>query len=445
MALTVTPAELTATALTLTTAAQPNITSVGTLSALTVSGNLNATLTTAAQPNITSVGTLTSLTTSGNVSIGNSSPVTWHSGWEALQIGERAVFFSQASTTAGIGENVYYNSGWKAIAAAAGSLYQQDSGNHHFYTQASVSAGAAATPSEKFTILNSGNVGIGINSPSSNLHVKGTGETQIYIDAAASNNPGIRLLENGTNKWTIGNDQSNDSLFFYDFGASASRLKIDSSGHVLPGANNTQSLGSSSARYYQVWAGTNMVSPAFIGTGNSTSAGFFLTDTSGNGQRALSSDANNWTILRPLASGANVAINNFANSHNRVVFRDAGELCVGTNLAAGSISNTNPVVAGMFKTNSGTLSNTTSGTANTAVTFGNNSGTYIITATLSGTGSASNDNAVAIIIVNGSSTTQTDLKTGSRCVISMSSLSLQITQTIFTGANINWTAMRIGS
>ena len=61
MALTVTPAELTATALTLTTAAQPNITSVGTLSALTVSGNLNATLTTAAQTNITSVGTLTAL------------------------------------------------------------------------------------------------------------------------------------------------------------------------------------------------------------------------------------------------------------------------------------------------------------------------------------------------------------------------------------------------
>jgi len=66
---------------TLTTAAQPNITSVGTLSALTVSGTISgsvsgsagtaATVTTAAQPNITSVGTLTSLTVSGNVSTGN--------------------------------------------------------------------------------------------------------------------------------------------------------------------------------------------------------------------------------------------------------------------------------------------------------------------------------------------------------------------------------------
>ena len=62
MALTTVPASLSATALTLTTAAQPNITSVGTLTGLTVSGNIAGTLTTAAQTNITSLGTLTALT-----------------------------------------------------------------------------------------------------------------------------------------------------------------------------------------------------------------------------------------------------------------------------------------------------------------------------------------------------------------------------------------------
>ena len=73
---------------TLTTAAQPNITSVGTLTSLAVTGNVTAgnvyansgtigaslltgTLTTAAQPNVTSVGTLTSLTVSGNANVGN--------------------------------------------------------------------------------------------------------------------------------------------------------------------------------------------------------------------------------------------------------------------------------------------------------------------------------------------------------------------------------------
>jgi hypothetical protein len=68
------------------TNAQPNITSVGTLTSLAVSGNASAgnisatgdvsgatltgTLTTAAQPNITSVGTLTSLAVSGNAVVG---------------------------------------------------------------------------------------------------------------------------------------------------------------------------------------------------------------------------------------------------------------------------------------------------------------------------------------------------------------------------------------
>jgi hypothetical protein len=62
------------TAGTVTTAAQPNITSVGTLTGLTVSATITgsvsgsaATVTTAAQPNITSVGTLTSLSSSGNI------------------------------------------------------------------------------------------------------------------------------------------------------------------------------------------------------------------------------------------------------------------------------------------------------------------------------------------------------------------------------------------
>ena len=55
---------------TVSTASQPNITSVGTLTSLTVSGALSAgsfTVPTAAQPNITSVGTLSGLTVSAAI------------------------------------------------------------------------------------------------------------------------------------------------------------------------------------------------------------------------------------------------------------------------------------------------------------------------------------------------------------------------------------------
>ena len=85
---------------------------------------------------------------------------------------------------------------------------------------------------------NGGKVGIGTTSPGNFLHVKGTGETQVYIDAATNNNPGVRFLENGTNKWTIGNDNTNDGLFFYDFGASAERMRITSGGAVGIGITN---------------------------------------------------------------------------------------------------------------------------------------------------------------------------------------------------------------
>jgi hypothetical protein len=83
---------------TLTTAAQPNVTSVGSLANLTIAGNgnismsgadatlsganlisanlLTGTLTTNAQPNITSVGTLANLSVTGNVSTGNISGTT---------------------------------------------------------------------------------------------------------------------------------------------------------------------------------------------------------------------------------------------------------------------------------------------------------------------------------------------------------------------------------
>ena len=69
---------------TLQTAAQPNITSVGTLTSLTVSGNINGnlsgttvtansfvgTIITPAQPNITSIGTLTNLSVTGTITGG---------------------------------------------------------------------------------------------------------------------------------------------------------------------------------------------------------------------------------------------------------------------------------------------------------------------------------------------------------------------------------------
>ena len=87
---------------TVSNAAQPNITSVGTLTSLGVTGNITAgnvaggnlvsanylsgTLTTAAQPNITSVGNLTSLDVTGNISSNNLSTTNKVTAGNGLQV-----------------------------------------------------------------------------------------------------------------------------------------------------------------------------------------------------------------------------------------------------------------------------------------------------------------------------------------------------------------------
>ena len=118
---------------TVTTAAQPNITSVGTLTSLGVSGtvtasrlvsniatgtapftvtsttqvaNLNVavagTVTTAAQPNITSVGTLTSLAVSGNITLPNGAVIRDTAG-DAVAFGQSAGETSQGVVAVAVG------------------------------------------------------------------------------------------------------------------------------------------------------------------------------------------------------------------------------------------------------------------------------------------------------------------------------------------------------
>jgi hypothetical protein len=106
----------------LTTAAQPNITSVGTLASLSVTATITgsvsgtaATITTAAQPNITSVGTLTSLSVTGNINAGNVTATTFTGALTGLA--SSATVAASANSVAGA--NV---SGTVSSATTAGTV-----------------------------------------------------------------------------------------------------------------------------------------------------------------------------------------------------------------------------------------------------------------------------------------------------------------------------------
>jgi len=175
---------------------------------------------------------------SGRMGIGVT-PEAWRSDWEVLRIGPKASFYSQPTATTGIAENIYYDTGnnWRAISTAAGSLYQLDSGNHHFYTMASVSAGAVSTPAEKFTIRGDGRVGINNTAPnyalciSDNSNPNRNGlEIAIGTSDTASNT--IQNYNRATSAYTPLNIAS--STLTFGVGTSATeRMRVTSAGKLV--------------------------------------------------------------------------------------------------------------------------------------------------------------------------------------------------------------------
>ena len=215
---------LTATTIagTLTTAAQTNITSVGTLTGLTSSSDITAT----AGSNATVLTTNGSIelvrsasnsfidfktTTSedydcriqqasngfhfatggqgstslaltldssqnaifaGTIGIGVTPPSDSHSSWGQLFIGEKGSLISERLGNSGyygtlLSDNLYVDADTGAFANITtdeSSLYMQEAGVHRFYSQGSGTAGAAVTLSQKMMIGSNGYVGVGTST-----------------------------------------------------------------------------------------------------------------------------------------------------------------------------------------------------------------------------------------------------------------------------------------
>ena len=196
---------LTATSIagTLTTAAQTNITSVGTLSSLTVSGALNGTLSTAAQTNITSVGTLSALTVTGTLT--GSDVLLVDSGTT-----ERSMRIQNSAATAYIG--VEGSSANRFVGSAANNMF--------LGTTTADGIQFATNNNVRAVIDSSGNVGIGASNPSQKLHV--VGKIKSTDD----------LIIGGANPRIDYDGGSSGALRFFSTSANLERMRIDSDGHV---------------------------------------------------------------------------------------------------------------------------------------------------------------------------------------------------------------------
>jgi len=106
----------------------------------------------------------------------------------------------------------------------------------------------------RFTIASDGDVGIGTISPLERVHIHKNSATGpfMYItntSTGVSASDGIQIGYDGTNTAVFKNNEPTDLVFY----AGSQSFRITSSGHVLPDANNTQDLGSSSKRWRNVY------------------------------------------------------------------------------------------------------------------------------------------------------------------------------------------------
>jgi len=265
-----------------------------TSSGATITGTLVATLATAAQPNITSVGTLIGFTSTG---IDDNADAT------AITIGsDELVTFSAGITSTAAANTLGATSFNEADLTNVGTIYADQ-----YLGDADTDSGIVLPGSnimtlhtgnsERMRIDSSGRVGIGISSPENNLHIftnsgdegltiKATGNTSnaIISDANRSGSGSAinQLLGrwNGTNvcdvRFITGGDTTNKDdgeITFHTSSANnlSERMRIDASGNVGIGASPNYTLG-----VHKASVGSNYMQITNSDTGSAAGDGFLI-------------------------------------------------------------------------------------------------------------------------------------------------------------------------
>jgi len=227
----------------------------GTFTTLTANTSITGTLATAAQPNITSVGTLSSLTVSGDLTVDTST----------LKVDSTNNRVGIGTTSPDVTLDVVGNARFDSVAGNALRLDRVTSGNNidiDFYNPIGTAGvisrirtdgdglsnlfGAISfhtgttpdSPTEAMRIDSSGNVGIGSASPDRKVHInEAASATSNFIHmttvaTGASGSNGLLIGIGSAGNAEIWNYEAQPIIFAT---SSSERMRIDSSGNVLIG------------------------------------------------------------------------------------------------------------------------------------------------------------------------------------------------------------------
>lgn len=333
----------------LTTASQPNVTSVGTLTSLAVTGNVSAgnaalgntvtanyvagILTTTSQPNVTSVGTLTGLTATGVVDLTTASNVSLGpvlnvkitggvSGQYLRTDGAGTLSWAAAATTGGTNTQIQFNDSGNFAGSA--NLTFNKTTNTLSATRILGTLATAAQPNVTSLgnltgLTSAGNVNLADATtvslgPVGNVKITGGVSGQVLSTDGA-----------GNLSWSAAATPTKIANGSADISAFSANTNLAFTGNLAPAANITYSIGSSAARVKDIFSQTVTAVTATLGNlaGNTTVAGTLLTPVAnlkmsgGSNGQILKTDGNGNLSFADLTAGdrisnggSNVAIPN---------------------------------------------------------------------------------------------------------------------------------------
>jgi len=265
-----------------------NVTSISYIGSLATSGSTSGSIVFGQRTTSTYTERMR-IDSAGNVGIGVT-PSSWAAGTKALQVGSFASLFYNGTTgsteitanarqSAGSTTNYLTSSGAARYIQSIGST----GGAHVFLSAPAGTAGDPITFLERMRIDTSGNVGIGTTSPIQKLNIAdvGTGSNILLNRTVVATGPALYQGQLAFGSYTTGTtvgyssaiqglsgsahtstNSSGQMVFLTTPSGSTTlteRMRIDSSGNVLAGADNTQTLGGASNRWSVVYAGTGTI------------------------------------------------------------------------------------------------------------------------------------------------------------------------------------------